>query len=196
MTTNGEEELPEENGDGTDPTGPMVKHLLYTWFEEVPDPTNPTPGAMALRERITGLGERVPDTIRQADLDRGKALDSFYSDEDAEAIEAGTYSGPDAAIVYAKRARTGLSSPETEAAASQPQAALPPADAGDIASQDAPAIGEYIKSNKLTVQQTLALVPDNADDEMIDKFLDAENIATNNDPRAGVVNALEARLTT
>jgi len=157
----------------------IIKHRLFTWFEEVDSPV--VPGQKVLSERINHLGDDVNIT-NPAYVKRGEDLGSFYTDDEAEKIRKGTYDGADADILYRARGE-----------AVQAPLAL---DQGgqDVSQLDAADLGEYIKANRLTVPQTLALVSDNANEEEIQRVLDAENIATNNSPRAGVTDVLEKRL--
>jgi hypothetical protein len=161
----------------------MIKHRLFTWFEEIDSPVH---GEVVLTERIAHLGEE-PDITNDAYIERGEALDSFYSDEEADAIREGTYDGPDAEAVYAARKQMPASA--------QQQKMIMPADGehGGVDDMDAAELGEYISENKLTIPQTLALVPEDADEDTLQKFIDAENIATDNDPRQGVIDPLERR---
>jgi hypothetical protein len=46
----------------------------------------------------------------------------------------------------------------------------------------------------LNVDQTLALLPEDASEDQINTLYDAENYASENDPRKGVTDRLEARL--
>lgn len=158
----------------------IIKHLLYTWFEEVEDPMS---GGKALRERIARLGDKVTIT-RHADVVRGERLGSFYTDSEAKAIEDGTYNGSDAEQVFAARSGVRVA----------PRVAPADGEHGDFAMMDAPQLADHIASNKLNVQNTLALLPADADAEDCQKLLDAENIATGNDPRTGVVDVLEKRI--
>ena len=158
----------------------IIKHRLFTWFQEVDSPVH---GEVVLMERIAHLGEEV-DITNPAYVARGEELDSFYTDEEADQIRAGTYAGPDAVALYSARRQ---------------ESAVPviqPADGehGGVEQMDAVELGAYISDNKLTVPETLALVPEDADEETLQKFLDAENIASGNDPRTGVVDPLEKRL--
>lgn len=159
----------------------IIKHRLFTWFEKVDSLVQP--GVEVLAERIAHMGEKVditnPDYIK-----RGEELGSFYSDDEAKAIEAGTYRGQDAEVLM--RHRTG---------ASLPQPLVEPLD--DEGPQtdglSAEELAEYITSNKLNVDKTVALAGDTL--ESIELVLDAEGIATDNEPRVGVTRALEAKLT-
>lgn len=168
----------------------IIKHLLYTYFEEVPNPA--VPGAIALQEHLGRLGEEC-DVTREVDLQRGEELGAFYTDEEVEAIEDGTYDGPDAEALGL--ARSGAT----------PTPIIQPADGehGDIRSMSSEDIAamispsEFGESGKdLTVDETVALAGDGTDADLINKVLDAENLATSNEPRKGVTDRLEAKLAT
>lgn len=162
-----------------------VKYRLITWFETVDDPTSP--GGKVMREHVGHLGEVVdlPDSeaARLDDRERypGGAL---YTDEENAAIEDGSYAGPDRHILAA--ARAGI----------KPQSRIEPADGEGIqtSQMDSQELGEYIKENNLTIPQTLDLLSEDADEDEINKLYDAEAIATDNSPRKGVADTLDARL--
>lgn len=166
----------------------MIKHRLFTWFEETHDPTQPEDsGNTVLTERIARLGE-VVDITNPTYIRRGEELDAFFTDDERKAIENGTYTGPAAEQVYWHRnAMAGQSAPPPSAVqAVEGEGAL------DLASADAAQVAEYIEQNNLNVADTVALAGD--DVESIEKVIDAENLATGNDPRKGVIDRLEAKL--
>lgn len=168
----------------------IIKARLVTFWEE--NDSSVMPGQKVLTERIAHLGQKV-DIPRDVDVKRLEDLGALYTEDEEKAIEAGTYDGFDAATLA--RARGGdFTGP----------AVVQPADGehgGDVASMSAPDIAAIINPSKfgndgakLTIPETLSLVPENADSETVQKFIDAENIATDNEPRTGVVEALEKRL--
>jgi hypothetical protein len=158
----------------------IIKDRLFTWFEETDSLVQP--GTTVLTERIAHHGEKV-DITNPVYVERGKLLGSFYTDDEAAAIEAGTYRGQDAEILYNRRA--GI----------RPQSQIEPVEGEgfQVGAMSAEELGDYIRENKLTVDQTVALAGD--DLESIEKVLDAENIATDNAPRRGVEDRLEAKMT-
>lgn len=161
----------------------IIRHRLVTWFEEVEDKF--APGGINHREHLAHKGDEVEIPDNEAERIRSVNTDydpPFYSEDDADAIRNGTYNGPDAALLYAARG------------GQRPQGTIQPAEGehGDLSSMDAADVAEYIKENRLNVDDTVALAGD--DEDGINKILDAENIATNNDPRKGVVDRLEAKL--
>jgi hypothetical protein len=163
----------------------IIKHRLFTWFERTANPVDPS-GGEVLTERIARMGEEAditnPDYVK-----RGEELDAFYTDKEAEAIRKGTYNGSDAEALYFHRnAMAGQSAPA--------QRVIQPMDdeGVDVAALDAEQLAEYIKENRLNVDQTVALAGDDVDS--IEKVLDAENLATENEPRKGVTDRLEAKL--
>jgi hypothetical protein len=157
----------------------MIKYRLFTYFEE----TENLAGDVKLRERQASFGE-VVEIESEEDLERGERLGAFFTDEEREAIEDGSYTGPEADLL---RRSAMLVSPD---------AALVEGDEGetiDVSEASADEIAEYIQANKLNVSQTVALAGDDAD--LAEKVLDAEGIvAANNsaDPRKGVDEGLQA----
>lgn len=161
----------------------IIKHRLFTWFEEMPNPLMPD-GPAVFTERIAHFGEKI-DVTNPAMVQRGEALGSFYTEEEAQAIEDGTYNGPDRELLFNTLSGLGKPVPLVQAADGEH---------GDVSSMTSDQLGEYIATNQLNVEGTLALVPDDADTDTLNKFLDAENLATENEPRKGVTSVLERRL--
>lgn len=157
----------------------IVKFRLITYFNEVDSPVDPN--QRVLTEKIAHLGEKV-DIERDADLKRLDELGALYTDDEAKAIEDGSYNGPDRAILFAARG------------SQQAAPSIEPADGehGGTDQMDAATLGDFIVEHKLNVDQTVALAGD--DPDSIQKVLDAENIATDNEPRKGVLDRLEAKL--
>jgi len=159
----------------------IIKIRLFTWFENVDSPVEP--GTQTRVERINSMGERV-EINDDWSLQRGEELDAFFSDEDAQAIVDGTYTGQYADLLANQATHgTGQTPPLVTAAEGEH---------GDAAGMSTEEMADYIKENKLNVSETVALAGDDVDG--INKVLDAENMATNNDPRKGVVDHLEAKL--
>lgn len=158
----------------------IVKFRLVTFFDEVPNQVTPQ-GEPVLVERTASLGEKI--SLRPIDEKRLDSLGSLYTAEEAKAIEDGTYAGRDAGQLTAARSGRRVA-----------PATVEPADGehGDLSSMDAEQLAEYITEHELNVEQTVALAGD--DEDSINKVLDAENLATENDPRKGVVRSLEAKL--
>lgn len=161
----------------------IIRHRLVTWFEEVKD--NLAPNGVNRRERIAGKGEEVE--IPQDEIDRITSVNTdydppFYTDEQAEQIKAGTYDGPDRELLMSARLGQRPASLVTAIEGEH----------GDTASMDAAELADYIVEKRLNVDATVALAGD--DEASIQKVLDAENIASENDPRKGVVDRLEAKL--
>lgn len=158
----------------------IIKHRLFTWFEETDNPFQPG-GPSVLTERIAHLGEEV-DITNPVYVQRGEDLGSFYSDEEAAQIKDGTYRGASAEAVF--RARAGI------AATNQIEPADDEGFQTDALTVDE--LADYIRENKLNVDQTVSLAGDTI--ESVEKVLDAENIATDNEPRKGVTERLEVKL--
>jgi hypothetical protein len=158
----------------------IIKVRLFTWFEETPNLVHPG-GDPVLTERIAHHGEKV-DITNDVSLNRGEELGAFYTDEEAAQIEDGSYRGPDAGILFNRRAGIRPAATVENVDGEGPQ----------VQSLDSAQLADYIRENKLTVSQTVALADDST--EGIEKVLDAENIATDNEPRKGVTDALETKL--
>jgi hypothetical protein len=157
----------------------IIKHRLFTWFEQVQSPHHPD--EMVMTERINHMGDEVEITNPDY-LKRGESLGAFYTDAEADQIRKGTYRGFDAETLY--RFRGGqMAAPQAEENA---------VDGEGTQEMSAEQLADWIVENKPTVDQTVALSGD--DLESIERVLDAENIATDNSPRSGVVNALEAKM--
>lgn len=170
----------------------MIKFLQFSYHVEQPSPQLPK-GQNLLLERIARHLE-VVDITWDYDLERGEELGAFYSDEDRKAIEEGTYRGPDAAVVYAKKQNLSPSLIEDLEGEGPSGENLGPS---DIQGKSDEEVARLIVDNKLTVDQTLALT--GGDKDLAELVLDAENLAANEkdaDPRRGVVAGLEAQLAT
>lgn len=162
----------------------IIRVRLFTWFERVPNQVQPG-GDPVLVERISHFGADVDLTnCDPVYLQRGVELGAFYSDEEAAAIRDGSYSGPDRELLF--NARAGI----------RPARVVEDADDehGDVSMMSAEQLGEHINDRKLSVPDTLSLLPEDADVDTIQKFIDAENFATDNEPRKGVMDKLEAQL--
>jgi hypothetical protein len=161
----------------------IIKHRLFTWFENGDSPA--MPGETVRLERINYFGDDVEITDDQS-YERGKKLNAFFSDEDAKAIREGTYSGPEVANLQVAKGLT-----------QRPTVVTPLDDEGpQIGSVSAQELGEYINEHKLNVDETVALAPE-GDVDGIEKVYDAENHAAqlrDNDPRKGVTDKLDAML--
>lgn len=165
----------------------MIKVLLFTYTKETDNPFYVEGGdepEIVLREGLARLGE-VHDITRPYDLSRGEELGAFFTDEERKAIEKGEYTGPDAPAVVQARLAQAQTESQVEAASGE---SLP-----DTASMSAEEIAKLINDRNLNVNDTVDLADEN-DVDSINKLLDAENMATENDPRVGVTKALEARL--
>ena len=149
-------------------------------------------GAKMLGEQMAFFGQKV-DIPRKADIARGEELGAFFSDEEAAQIEAGTYTGPEASLLAQPPMVEHFSDEE---AANARVVMTPVADSGearpeiDMVSADAETIASYIEDNKLNVADTVALAGGNS--ELAEKVYDAENLATDNEPRKGVTDGLDA----
>lgn len=160
----------------------MVKFRLITHFEKGVNQHDPM-GNDVLTERIASMGQEV--ALRPEDEKRLDELGALYTPEEVKAIKAGKYEGEDAPILAAAlQGQFGAPSPESAVEGEH----------GDVSSMDSAQLADYISENKLKADDVLALVPDDADEDTLNKFLDAESIATQSSPRKSVVEPLEARL--
>jgi len=120
-------------------------------------------GAKTIDTREAFAGETV--TLEQIGLIaqmKGESSHSFFTTEERERIEAGA----------------------------NPDEPLSPGEGGDLSSLGEYELAEYIKSENLTVQQTVDLA--GTDKDLAHRLLQAENIATDGEPRKGVEAGLTA----
>lgn len=171
----------------------MIKFRLFHYYEESKTAHDPVTGNPVLVERFASFGQTV-DIPRQQDVDRGEALGAFFSDDEVKAIESGAYRGP---------SYDSLRSNATAALPLGPGAGVSGTDEVNdgelptpeqVKEMDSEEVAEVIQGSrtdgkKLNIDQTLALA--GTDPDAAEKVLDAENLATENDPRDGVVKALE-----
>src|SRR4051794_33303967 len=123
----------------------IVKFRLITWFETVDDPT--APGGQVMREKIASMGDEVE--VPESEETRLDKLGAFYTAEEQAAIEDGSYNGHDRYTLANFRA------------GKKPEGLITPAlgEGFDIGSMQADEVADYIRENRLTVDQTLALLP-------------------------------------
>jgi len=96
------------------------------------------------------------EQIGQIALKKGEESHAFYTTDERERVEAGE--SPDEPVALGA--------------------------GGDLSSMGEYELAEYIKSNNLTVGDTVALA--GSDKDMAHRVLQAENIATDGEPRKGV----------
>lgn len=140
----------------------VVKHLLFPYYVEAEHPM--FPDQKVYEERTARRGEvlKVED-LRKQDLEKGERLGSFFNDSEIKAMERVAADGGD------------------------PSNSDPDFDATEAGEHE---IAEYIETNKLNVDDTIAL--SKGDPETAQRILEAESIATGGDSRKGVVAGLEA----
>jgi hypothetical protein len=139
----------------------VVKHLLFPYFVIGEHPM--IPGQEIYEEKTARRGEEVPvSDLRKMDLEKGERLGSFFNDEELKAMERIGDAGGDIDLV-----NSGFNASE----------------AGEHE------IAEHITSNKLNVDDTVALA--GGDVETAQRVLEAESIASGGDSRKGVVAGLE-----
>jgi hypothetical protein len=149
-------EVPEEYSGQGDTR--IVRALRFLYVVAVQDPT----GTTVLEPREAVAGEEV--SLEQIGLSaqmKGESSHAFYTDDEREALEAG-------------------SDPDAEAGSD--------ADGSDVGALGEYELAEHIKTNNLTVNETIALA--NGDPDMAHRVLQAENIATDGEPRKGVEQGL------
>lgn len=159
----------------------IVKFRLITYFDEVDNQA--MPGNKTLVERIANFGEKV-DISREVDLAKLESLGALYTEEQTEQIEAGTYRGRDSALLAGARAGIRPASVIEDLEDEGPQ----------VDELSAEELGAFIREQDLNVDQTLALVGDNPTADRVNKVIDAENIATDNQPRVTLLDPLEKLL--
>lgn len=165
--------------------GRIVKFRLVTYFDEVENQVTPN-GETVLVERLASMGDEVD--FRPADEERLDSLGALYTEDEAKAIQEGSYRGTDAGVLATFRGTASRPTGTVTAAEGE-------GNPGDIDSYpDAVALGEHIRDTRPNVEGTLALLPDNPSEEQIQKLYDAENIATGDSPRSGVVDKLDRLL--
>jgi hypothetical protein len=171
----------------------MVKFLQVTHFEEHPDVN--APNGVGLRERLASLGQEVE--FRKEDEQRLDELGALFTKEEATAVKNGKYDGPDAASVYRALNATEFGLGANETPPGTAATGEEPASDVDVTDMSVDQVAELIKpedGKNLTVDETVALAGDGTDPDLINKVLDAEALASNNDSRVGVVDKLEAKL--
>jgi|SRR5215471_1120177 len=120
-------------------------------------------GAKVIEPREALQGETVTlDQIGLIAQIKGESAHSFYTTEERERIEAGA----------------------------NPDEPLSPTEGGDLSSLGEYELADYIKANNLTVNDTVALA--GTDKDLAHRLLQAENIATDGEPRKGVEAGLTA----
>src|SRR5580765_7047305 len=153
-----------EEFQGQEGEGRVVKHLLFTALVEVPDPARPD--SMIRVEKLYRRGETIPpEHLDDPTLERGERLGSFFTDEELDAGEHQVAPGPAA------------TAPAT-------QTGEPPA-FDELSEAE---LADYIMQNKPNVSDTVAMAGD--DPDTAQRLLEAEHIATDGEPRAGVVKGL------
>lgn len=155
----------------------IIAFRFFDWSDPDPDGRKDVAGNPVRLVRHASFGEEVE--IPDDQIARGEELGAFFSDEDAEAIRAGTYSGPVAHLLPGQRRIPQAAEGDVIALGDL-----------DVANADAAEIAAYIQEHKLTVGDTVALAGD--DKDLAEKILDAEEIATQGSPRAGVEKGIEA----
>jgi len=148
---------------GQEGEGRVVKHLLYSALVDVPNPSNPDQTVRV--EKVYRQGETVPpEELNDYNLERGERLGSFYTDEELEN--------------------------EAHLAPPGPPAAAPPGEQPSFDEMGESELADYIMQNKPNVGDTVAMAQNNPDTAQ--RLLEAEHIATDGEPRAGVVKGLNA----
>lgn len=149
-----------------------VKHLLFTYHVIAPSPM--IPGQEIIMEKNARRGEVIYldelGTYYQAFGERHGAF--FTDDELAEYERAG--------VDPASLAELPPGQGQIEAAEGE---------GVNFKEMGSDEMAEYLEENQPNVDETLALVEGDADAAR--RLLDAENIVTNNDPRAGVEKGVE-----
>ena len=156
-------EVPEEYADQGDSR--VIRALRFLYTVETEDPGT---GLKVLEPKEAFMGEEV--TLGQIGLIaqmKGEGEHSFYTSDERDRLEAGQ----------------------------NPDASQLPAPTGEVSSLGEYELAEYIKGSnpegkELTVNETIALAGD--DKDLAHRVLQAENIATDGEPRKGVEAGLTA----
>ena len=149
-------ETPEEYSEQGDDR--IVRNLRFLYTVASEDPS----GVTVIEPREAVAGDTVTlDQIGLIAQMKGEASHAFYTDEERERIEAG----------------------------SNPDEPLSSSSGGDVSSMGEYELSEYIKGanpegKELTVNETVALA--GTDKDLAHRILQAENIATDGEPRKGV----------
>ena len=120
---------------------------------------------MQLKLKTAQFGEKV-DIPRDEDLRRLEHFGAIATEEEQADLDA-------------KADQTALEQLGTEESSG----------GEDLSGKSAEDLATWIDETKPTVNDMLQAAHD--DPDLAERLLDAENLATNNDPRAGVVNGLE-----
>jgi len=143
--------------------GRIVKHLLFTALMPVPNPAQPDQEIWV--EKLFKRGEEIPaDMLDDATLERGERLGSFFTDEELEEGQNQREPGPAPAMQLTE--------------AGEP--------AFDEMSESE--LAEYIRQNRPNVGETVLMSQN--DPDTAKRLLEAEHMATDGEPRAGVVKGL------
>lgn len=138
-----------------------IKHVAFTYTIDSKDPIS---GDDIVVFR-TALRNETVDVLKQADIDKGEKFGAFYSDEELKAQK----DQEPAAVL--QRELEGEEEAEL-----------------DMDSASLEELEEYIIEQEPTVDQVVALAA--GDPDRAKRLLAAENAATGNDPRKGVVEGL------
>jgi hypothetical protein len=157
----------------------MIKFRMFHYYEEVATPV-PEGQPKPLTEKRATFGQIV-DIPREEDIARGERLGAFFTDEEREAIDDGSYTGPD----YDMLRRTGQAA---AAAAAEGQVVPTGGESLDMDEASPEEIADFIRDNRLNIPATVALAQNRAD--WAEKVLDAEGFVSTQ-PRVGVTEALE-----
>jgi hypothetical protein len=136
----------------------VVRNLRFLYTVQTEDPT----GMNVIEPREALAGETVTlDQIGLIAQMKGESSHAFYTDDERERLEAG----------------------------GNPDKPLSPSSGGDVNSMGEYELAEYIKGSnpdgkELTVSETVALA--GTDKDLAHRILQAENIATDGEPRKGV----------
>lgn len=146
--------------------GRVVKHLLFTALVEMEDPARPDTKIRV--EKMFRRGETIPaEMLDDATLERGERLDSFFTDEELDDGQDKAAPGPTPSAI-------AIESGETPAFDEMSEAEL----------------ADYIMQKKPNTADTIKMAGN--DPDTANRLLEAEHIATDGEPRAGVVKGLNA----
>lgn len=170
----------------------LIKFRLFHYYEDSPNAFDHQ-GNPVLVERMASFGQ-VVDIPREEDIKRGENLGAFFTDEELQAFKDGELRGPtyeslrsNAVAQLTLGDGAGVSGSDEVN-----EGQLPSAE--EVAGMDSEEVAEIIQGSRtdgkaLTVDQTVKLA--GKDPDAAEVVLDAEGIASEGDPRAGVEKALE-----
>lgn len=162
----------------------FVKVRLFEWFEEAPNP-NDTSITM-LHARVQYFGEPIDlGELREYDRKRGEELGAFGTMEEIEAVRNGTFVTGTGLDETGTEGDVGVSPDGTTTASVTDWGSF------DYENASVEQLAAWVSEEKPVVDRMLEVAAASDSPNMAEKLLAAENQASGNDPRKGVVEGLE-----